>query len=74
MICTCCGTYIDVNRNHVWRLELRDVEPGAETGYLMLAAAVCQPCAMRIVDGIKFDKIKSTYIIGGEKNDRMPEV
>lgn len=74
MICTCCGAYLDPSRNHVWRMELRDVEPGAETGYLMLAAALCQSCAMRIVDIIKFDKIKSNYIIGDDDVNRMPEV
>ena len=60
MICACCNTYIDVHRNHVWRLELRDVEPGAETGYLMLAAALCQDCAMGVTDIVKTGNLRKT--------------
>lgn len=58
MICTSCGVYMDVKRNHIWRLELRDAEPEAETGYLMLAASLCQNCAMDIVKEVKTCKIK----------------
>ena len=53
MICTCCQVYIDSNRQHVWRLELRDVPPKSPDAQLMLGAALCQPCAMAVLDGIK---------------------
>ena len=60
MICACCRTYIDVNRNHVWRLELRDTEPGSDTSYLMLGAALCQDCAMGVANVVKTGKLPGT--------------
>ena len=53
MICTCCGAYLDPSRNHVWRLELRDVPPRSDNAELMLGAALCQPCAISVLNGIK---------------------
>ena len=60
MICACCQTYIDVSRNHVWRLELRDTEPGSDTAYLMLGAALCQDCAMGVADIVKTGNLRKT--------------
>lgn len=53
MICASCGVYIDAKRNHIWRFELRDVEPGSDTAALMLGVALCQGCAMDIVKEVK---------------------
>lgn len=60
MICACCRTYINVKRNHVWRLELRDTEPGSDTSYLMLGAALCQDCAMGVTNVVKTGNFPTT--------------
>ena len=53
MICVCCNNHIDPRRQHIWRLELRDVPPESPDAQLMLGAALCQPCAMAVLNGIK---------------------
>ena len=67
MICTSCGVYMDAKSNHIWRLELRDAEPGSDIAALMLGVALCQDCAMDIVKEVKVCKSHLTEA----KNDRM---
>ena len=69
MICFGCGVYMDPKRNHIWRLELRDVIPGKDDAHLMLGAALCQDCAMDVARVVKDGNTRRCYQEVEENND-----